>query len=139
MTYQVITKRSAEKDTDALPAKVYERIVKRLLALEENPRPTGSKKLQGQDSYRLRVGDYRVLYTVDDKISRCLSWQLDIVAKCIAKQNGKSKKRGVRGQFYWAGNFAAAPWRIKIGLQDNLLQPSRNPRPVQGCRLLLLN
>ena len=67
MTYQVITKRSAEKDTDALPAKVYERIVKRLLALEENPRPTGSKKLQGQDSYRLRVGDYRVLYTVDDK------------------------------------------------------------------------
>ena len=67
MTYQVIIKHSAEKELDALQANLHERIVKRLLALEENPRPTGSKKLQGQESYRLRVGDYRVLYTIDDK------------------------------------------------------------------------
>ena len=67
MTYQVIIKHSAEKELEALPANLHERIVKRLLALEENPRPTGVKKLQGQESYRLRVGDYRVLYTIDDK------------------------------------------------------------------------
>ena len=67
MTYQVIIKHSAEKELDALQANIHDRIVKRLLSLEENPRPTGSKKLQGQESYRLRVGDYRVLYTIDDK------------------------------------------------------------------------
>ncbi len=67
MTYQVIIQRPAEKELDALQASVYKRIVARLLALEENPRPTGVKKLQGQESYRLRAGDYRILYTIDDK------------------------------------------------------------------------
>ena len=66
MPYQVLIKRSAEKELDALPANVRDRIVARLLALEGNPRPSGTKKLQGEESYRLRVGDYRVLYTVDD-------------------------------------------------------------------------
>jgi len=70
MTYQVIIKRSAEKELDALPANLHERIVKRLLALEENPRPSGIKKLQGQESYRLQVGDYRALYTIDDKTKK---------------------------------------------------------------------
>jgi len=67
MTYQVIIQRPAEKELDALEKSVHKRIVTRLLALEENPRPAGVKKLQGQESYRLRVGDYRILYTIDDK------------------------------------------------------------------------
>lgn len=67
MTYQVILQQPAEKELDALESSIYKRIVTRLLALEENPRPAGVKKLQGQESYRLRVGDYRVLYTIDDK------------------------------------------------------------------------
>ena len=58
MTYQVIIKRPAEKELDMLQANIRERIIKHLLALEENPRPSGIKKLQGQESYRLRVGDY---------------------------------------------------------------------------------
>jgi len=66
MPYQVLLKRSAEKELDALPASVRERVVARLLDLEENPRPIGVTKLQGQASYRLRVGNYRVLYTIDD-------------------------------------------------------------------------
>jgi mRNA interferase RelE/StbE len=66
MTYQVLIKRSAEKELAALPAKTKERIEQRLLKLESDPRPRGAKKLQGQESYRLRVGDYRVLYAVDD-------------------------------------------------------------------------
>ena len=66
MPYQVLIKRSAEKELDALPAVVQERIGKRLLLLEENPRPSGIKKMQGQEGYRLRVGDYRVLYTIHD-------------------------------------------------------------------------
>jgi len=67
MTWQVILQRPAEKELDALEASVHKRIVARLLALEDNPRPSGVKKLQGQESYRLRVGDYRILYTIDDK------------------------------------------------------------------------
>jgi mRNA interferase RelE/StbE len=67
MRYQVIIKRSAEKELFALPASVRERIAPRLLALEDVPRPAGIKKLQGEDGYRLRVGDYRVLYTIDDQ------------------------------------------------------------------------
>ena len=67
MTYQVIIQRPAEKELDALQVSVHKRIVARLLTLEENPRPTGVKKLQGQESYRLRAGDYRILYTIDDK------------------------------------------------------------------------
>ncbi len=70
MTYQVILQRPAEKELNALEVSVHKRIVMRLLALEENPRPSGVKKLQGQESYRLRVGDYRVLYTIDDKTKK---------------------------------------------------------------------
>jgi mRNA interferase RelE/StbE len=70
MSYQVVLKRSAEKELDSLQAKIRERINKRLLTLEENPRPSGIKKLQGEESYRLRVGDYRVLYTVDDQLKK---------------------------------------------------------------------
>lgn len=70
MAYRVILKRSAEKELDALQANLRDRIVKRLLALEENPRPSGIKRLQGEESYRLRVGDYRVLYTIDDEVKK---------------------------------------------------------------------
>jgi mRNA interferase RelE/StbE len=66
MVYQVILKRSAEKELDALQTSIRERINRRLLALKETPRPSGVKKLQGEESYRLRIGDYRVLYTIDD-------------------------------------------------------------------------
>ncbi len=67
MTYQVIVQHPAEKELDALEKSVHKRIATRLLALEEEPRPAGVKKLQGQESYRLRMGDYRILYTIDDK------------------------------------------------------------------------
>ncbi len=64
--YRVQIKRSAEKELDALPGRARARIGKRLLDLEGNPRPHGVEKLQGQEAYRLRVGDYRVLFTIDD-------------------------------------------------------------------------
>ena len=67
MTYRVEIKRSAEKEMDRLPDKIHKRISERILALETNPRPPGGKKLQGEEGYRLRLGDYRVLYTIDDR------------------------------------------------------------------------
>ena len=66
MEYKVLVKRSAEKELAALPTQFRERIAERILALERNPRPFGAKKLRGQTAYHLRVGDYRVLFMVDD-------------------------------------------------------------------------
>ena len=67
MNYTVRLKRSAEKELEDLPDNIHNRIVKRLLALEQNPRPRGTRKLRGRaEEYRLRIGDYRALYIVDD-------------------------------------------------------------------------
>ena len=52
---------------DRLPAVIHARISKRILPLEDNPRPRGVKKLSGREEYRLRVGDYRILYVIDNK------------------------------------------------------------------------
>ena len=67
MAYRVIIKRSAEKELDTLQKDIQRRIIARLLALEGNPRPHGIKRLQGENAYRLRTGEYRVLYTIDDE------------------------------------------------------------------------
>jgi len=64
--YAVHIKRSAEKDMDALSASLFDRIAEAVLRLETDPRPNGSRKLRGTDGYRIRVGTYRVLYTVND-------------------------------------------------------------------------
>jgi mRNA interferase RelE/StbE len=66
MAYAVFLKRTAEKDLDRLPVKMHDRIVERLVSLKEDPRPLGVKKLRGREGYRIRVGDYRILYVVDD-------------------------------------------------------------------------
>lgn len=67
MAYIVNLKKSAEKELASLPVKLHERIVEGLLALKENPLPSGVEKLRGREGYRIRVGDYRILYTVDKK------------------------------------------------------------------------
>ncbi|MBI2872099.1 MAG: type II toxin-antitoxin system RelE/ParE family toxin [Chloroflexi bacterium] len=67
MTYEVHILRSAEREMDRLPAAVHTRITRRILALEDTPRPRAARKLGGQQAYRLRVGEYRVLYTIDDR------------------------------------------------------------------------
>jgi mRNA interferase RelE/StbE len=58
----------AAKEIRNLPRDVMNRIVPRIVALANEPRPSGCKKLKGSaDLYRIRVGDYRILYTIDDK------------------------------------------------------------------------
>lgn len=59
---------SAEKELKKLPAQLVARIFPHLEDLSEHPRPSGSKKLRGGDcEWRIRVGDYRVVYTIDDR------------------------------------------------------------------------
>lgn len=67
MGYEVRIIRSAEKELDSLHGKLYKRLSKRILSLEENPRPVGVKKLSGREEYRLHAGAYRILYTIDDR------------------------------------------------------------------------
>ena len=66
MHYTVFIKRSAEKEMDRLPAAAFERVRDAVVALEADPRPKASRKLRAADSWRLRVGSYRILYTIDD-------------------------------------------------------------------------
>ncbi len=70
MAYSVALKRSAEKELEILPEKIHNHIVSQLISFKENPRPAGIIKLRGRPGYRKRVGDYRILYTVDDENKR---------------------------------------------------------------------
>ena len=67
MKYAVLLKASAERELHRVPSRMHERIVRHLARLAEQPRPVGSRKLHGTDAYRIRVGDCRVLYEVDDR------------------------------------------------------------------------
>jgi mRNA interferase RelE/StbE len=69
MSYTVKISRPAEKFLRALTdKKLYQRLREALDALEENPRPVNSVKLQGEEElYRVRVGDYRIVYQIQDK------------------------------------------------------------------------
>ncbi len=69
-SYRVVLTASAERELKKLPADVVARIVPHLESLTSNPRPAGCRKLQGGDrEWRVRVGDYRVVYTIDDRKS----------------------------------------------------------------------
>ena len=65
--YRVLFKPSAEKVLRKLPVSVQRRIVGAVEGLQDNPRPPGAVKLMGEpDLWRTRVGDYRVIYSIDD-------------------------------------------------------------------------
>jgi mRNA interferase RelE/StbE len=60
-------KPSAAKEIEALPRKSdRRRVVHRIEALADDPRPPGARKLSGRDSYRLRIGRYRIVYAIED-------------------------------------------------------------------------
>jgi mRNA interferase RelE/StbE len=64
---------SAGKELDALDDPLFARIDRRIMTLGENPRPPGCKKLKGyKDQWRVRVGDWRVVYVIDD-VARLVS------------------------------------------------------------------
>ncbi len=65
--YSLEIKPSAQKELDALDDKLFARLDQKILALADNPRPTGCKKLKGyKDQWRIRIADYRVIYVIDD-------------------------------------------------------------------------
>lgn len=68
MRYRVILPRSVQKELARLPEEISQRILARLARLESNPRPADVKKLKGRPAWRVRVGDYRIIYEIHDRI-----------------------------------------------------------------------
>jgi len=66
MKYTVLIERYAQKQIMKLDKKIIPVIKASIADLADNPRPYGYKKLKGEDAYRIRVGDYRVIYEIDD-------------------------------------------------------------------------
>ena len=64
--YEILLRRKAEKQLDRIPYADHPRIVKAMLTLRDDPRPPGHRKLL-DDIYRIRVGNYRVIYKIDDE------------------------------------------------------------------------
>lgn len=70
MKYSVEILPRAVKQLEKLPPEVYPRIRNALVDLANEPRPSGCLKLRGREGWRLRVGDYRVIYEIDDQSRR---------------------------------------------------------------------
>lgn len=66
--YRIAIKKSAGKELAGISSKDQRRIIERIRGLAENPRPTGSKKLSGEEKYRIRQGDCRLLYEINDAV-----------------------------------------------------------------------
>jgi mRNA interferase RelE/StbE len=67
LAYRVLFRPAAGRDWKKLSDHIFARVEQTLLALKENPRPHGVIKLTGtRDRWRIRIGDYRVIYQIDD-------------------------------------------------------------------------
>ena len=65
-SYKLLIKPSAAKELEAISTKDRRKVSIRIEALASEPRPHGGEKLSGQEHYRVRQGDYRVVYGIDD-------------------------------------------------------------------------
>ena len=67
--YAILLERSAERDLRRLSAEIHERVIAAIRGLAANPRPPGCRKLTGsQNDWRIRIGDYRVVYEIANDI-----------------------------------------------------------------------
>ena len=67
MSYEVGLRRAAQRGLDALPERDYEMVAMAISALKENPRPPRVKKLADSGLWRVRVGQHRIVYSIDDE------------------------------------------------------------------------
>ena len=85
--YEVYLERAAERDLRRLSAQSFHRVVPRIRALAENPRPPGCRKLAGsQDDWRIRIGDCRLVYQIDEGL---------LVTQMV--RGGAAERAGIRG------------------------------------------
>jgi mRNA interferase RelE/StbE len=74
--YKVGFNRKAEKELTKLPPTIIRSLLKAISALQDDPRPSGCKKLKGSELWRIRDGDYRVVYEIDDKNREIIVWRV---------------------------------------------------------------
>lgn len=65
--YKIYIKPSAAKELEKVPKKVLQKIVGRIKRLSINPRPYGCEKLSDEEKYRIRQGNYRIVYSIEDE------------------------------------------------------------------------
>lgn len=78
MTYRILVEKRVEKEIRRIPPRDRERIDREILALSSKPRPRDCKKLTEKEGYRIRAGDYRVLYTIDDENKTVVIYRIKI-------------------------------------------------------------
>jgi mRNA interferase RelE/StbE len=66
--YEIIIPKSAQKELDNINDIYYSRIFEKIIGLEKDPRPIGCLKLSNSEEYRIRVGTFRILYEINDKL-----------------------------------------------------------------------
>ena len=67
--HEVYLEHAAEKDLKKLPGEIFQRIIIHIKSLAGTPRPSGCRKITGaKNDWRIRVGDYRIIYEVDDNV-----------------------------------------------------------------------
>jgi len=76
MAYRVALTPAAAKNLDDLPSVLRPRVAEALRKLADNPRPPKCKKLEGQTGYRVAVGDYRILYLIDDRTKTVTAYKI---------------------------------------------------------------
>ena len=64
--YNIFFKESARKELETIPKRDLQCIMERVVGLADDPRPHGSEKLSGQERYRIRQGNYRIVYSIQD-------------------------------------------------------------------------
>jgi len=65
-SYKIYFRKSAAKELEKLPKAALRKIIKRIERLSDEPRPAGCEKLSGHELYRVRQGDYRIVYSIQD-------------------------------------------------------------------------
>lgn len=65
--YKIELRLRPQKSLDKLPSEDRTKLINAISELEKNPRPTGVEKIKGADLWRLRAGQYRIIYAIDDK------------------------------------------------------------------------
>ncbi|MEW5818513.1 MAG: type II toxin-antitoxin system RelE/ParE family toxin [Spirochaetota bacterium] len=81
LTYKIIIEKKAEKEARDIPHKNRLAIDKKILSLSSNPRPRNSKKLAEREGYRIQVGSYRILYTIDDEVKTVVIYRIKTKGK----------------------------------------------------------
>ncbi len=76
MSHQLFLLPRAQKDLDGFRGQMFSKLRDAVRGLAKNPRPLGCRKLSGDEGFRIRIGDYRIVYRVDDKLKKVFVYRI---------------------------------------------------------------